>query len=513
MSKPKSKDHDRKTDSADIICTDHKGQKCTEFCKDCHKAVCVTCLTKSHKTHATVQLSDGNEILLKDLSQKKRDLQQNIKIMEDREKKITEKIVTQQSQFDKAKEDIQNQKNALIKAINKYADKLLNDLEAKQKEATKLLQESQSKLSKARKQLDDKLKKLDSLSATTDTAKLLSELDQNENKGDPVKDNKTVTCRPKFNSGQFSESNFGTLKMPMMVEKDIKLKVSKNTTVSGSAILNISPSSELHDDVWIGVKSSEKLVSLERVSFQDNVIKVTSQMDKYEVTCMTVGPNKEILFSVPKSSHLMRISPNGGEAETTEIGVPPNIPSAVHVTRDDTIIIGAGKPDKAAYSLKGPGSLYKMTMDGNQIAQFKLTDTNKPLFSYPWLITSTNKGNIFVIDRFFTNEECRVVVLDNNGQLINVIKGEDKSGSKLFATGMSRTPNDEVIISDMKAHALYLLDGEGNYITSFNTKTVGIQYPYSLAFLNKGRLSIGTNVPTKGGNNTAKLYEVEYTEF
>lgn len=515
MSRPKSKDHDKKLDFSDVVCKDHKAQKCASFCKECRRAVCSVCVSKSHKNHTTVQISDGYEILLKDLSQKKKDLLQDIKILEEREKKVDDKVESQQTQFEKAKENITNQKAVLIKAINKHADNLLLDLDDKQKEATKLLKESQYQLTKARRQLDDKFKKLEALATTTDTAKLFNEMDTKEqiNKSETNNGNKMVTCRPKFMKGQFRESSFGSLKLPMMVEKDIKLKVIKNSTVSGSGILNISPSSGNDKTMWVGVKSSEQLVSLEQVSFKDSNIKVVSQMNKYEVTCMAVGPSNEILFSVPKSTHLMKIDSNGGDPETTPIGVPPYIPSAVHVTKDQTVIIGAGKPDKTAYSLKGSGSLYTMSMDGNQKAQYKLGENNKPLFSYPWLVTSTDKGNIFVIDRFFTKEECRVVIVDSNGEILNIFKGDEKSGASLFATGMTKTPNDEVLISDVKAHTLYLLDSEGNFITSFNTKTVGIQYPYSLAFLSKGRLSIGTNAPTKGGNNTAKLYEVEYTEF
>ena len=122
----------------------------------------------------------------------------------------------------------------------------------------------------------------------------------------------------------------------------------------------------------------------------------------------------------------------------------------VHVTKDNKTIVGVwnGKTNDGAVKV--------MNEKGETKKIFRFDRSKNKLFECPRKITSTSNGNVFVLDRRSSNIRGRVVVINQDTEVLNIYRGcSDRS---FTPRDIVTTPSDNVIIADRDNHALHILN-------------------------------------------------------
>ncbi|CAC5418589.1 unnamed protein product [Mytilus coruscus] len=101
-----------------------------------------------------------------------------------------------------------------------------------------------------------------------------------------------------------------------------------------------------------------------------------------------------------------------------------------------------------------------MDMDRNHQAVYEFDRNNEPLLTDPIDMTTTNNGNIFIIDTSTEDNRGRVVIMEK-GTVSNIYTGHADINSQnhpFRPDNIVATPNDNVIVSDMVNNTLHILD-------------------------------------------------------
>ncbi|VDI23140.1 Hypothetical predicted protein [Mytilus galloprovincialis] len=151
------------------------------------------------------------------------------------------------------------------------------------------------------------------------------------------------------------------------------------------------------------------------------------------------------------------------------------------------------------------------------LPRFRKSSITKPLFSFPICVTCTSNGNICVVDVLDNDNRGRVVVLSPGGDVLGTYTGQPdvNTEDKPFTpVRILTTPLDNIIVTDMENHLLHILTDQGQSITYYNLRDIGILYPYSLALSTSGTIFIGCVSPKESPDTSkAKLYELNYSGF
>ncbi|CAC5408260.1 unnamed protein product [Mytilus coruscus] len=262
------------------------------------------------------------------------------------------------------------------------------------------------------------------------------------------------------------------------------------------------------DSAWI-VHSSAKL--MQHVKLTKGSIQVLSEF-KMHVGDMAYMSKNEIFLSVGGTPWLELLDERIGIISVTYYNFKPLWTRGIHVTRDQKIIVGAVTPG-LAITFSRRRLVIVMDMDGNVLRQYESDCNKKQLFTFPYRITSTSNGNIWVVDKLATSGRGRVIVLGQTAGVIQIYNGHPdvNSQSKPFTpTGILTTPADNVVVADSACNTLHILNCDGKFMTYIRTDGIGIRYPYSLAMSRPGHFIIGC---ASTGSMKANLYQLQYSGF
>ncbi|VDI67610.1 Hypothetical predicted protein [Mytilus galloprovincialis] len=207
-------------------------------------------------------------------------------------------------------------------------------------------------------------------------------------------------------------------------------------------------------------------------------------------------------------TRLQHIS-SSGELTDSVYDVTPLLPIAIHVISDNKLIVGAynGKLKR--------GAVIIMNKKGDKETVYEHDEHNQPLFNNPRYITTTCNGNIHVVDQISDDWCGKVMILGQEGHIINQYTGHPTiNKSKPFKPeDIVTTPSDNVVVMDPDIYILHILNDNGHLISYFNTNDIGINGPFSLAFNTPGQLYIGCTKAAGSQTKEAKLYEINIEGF
>ncbi|XP_071161635.1 uncharacterized protein [Mytilus edulis] len=489
-------------DFSDIPCKDHSGQVCCLFCKTCDSLVCPSGVTQVHKTHELVELE-------KALKMKK----EVMKIREEKIKKQHEDWIKNKEILDKLKEtnklsidqtqkDILKQKQIWKQAGDQYAEELGSEINKQWRLNVAAIETESSKVKKFEQHLTNKLQLIEEMNISKDVTKFFEDTKSFED----VKEisNINLNYGLSFVPGQIHQSLFGTILDEIHKDRIIRIKATKEYTTELLFVSNIVQCSD--NTFWIEDPVSK---TVQKVSLQpDSMIKVISSINEYSYqTALT--KNGHLLIS-NGTSNLKVLKGNKNESTTFNYNFNQFIVQPIHINYENQLIVGAIKKVPIDYSVPGEGVVMVIDMDGDHKAMYKLDKNNKPLFTEPFNITTTNNGNIFIIDRIAKDHRGRVVILEK-GSVSNIYQGHPEINSNnhpFKPCSIGGTPNDNVIVSDMYNNTLHFLDHSGDLLAYCNTVEDDILLPYSMLCCEPGKLFIGSSTPAIG-NHKAKIYKVE----
>ncbi|XP_071137200.1 uncharacterized protein [Mytilus edulis] len=295
-----------------------------------------------------------------------------------------------------------------------------------------------------------------------------------------------------------SPYNVGSLQV---VSNTVNVRIVKQfqTDISKVGYLSLSPDNSL----WI---SDQDVI--QKVKPVEHKLTVESTFN-IEVYGMAVNPTGDLLLS-SGGSVLKQISGTTGKLTDSIYNVDPLVYSAVHVTKDDKVIVGvksSGKP----FPVTGRRAIFVMNQKGEHETIYEHNKNNIRIFACVKSITTTDNGNICVVDKLSEDGRGRVVVLNREGDILQIYTGhhEVNNEKKPFKpVNIVTTPSDNIIVAELNVYIFHILNNCGHLITHINMGDIGISKSYSLCFTRTaGQMYIGCTTRV-GSSKKAKLYEV-----
>jgi len=143
-------------------------------------------------------------------------------------------------------------------------------------------------------------------------------------------------------------------------------------------------------------------------------------------------------------------------------------------------VIGiAGHNNHLVLSYLFPGRLEKITMEGRVTHQLNNHTAGRELFKYPYFITTSHDGNIFITDL----ETNTISQLDQNLQVVQTFT----SPMLKEPAGIVTVSNTQVLVAGCYSHNILMLDTTTGSMTSLLGQAEGIQDPWALGWCHVSR--------------------------
>ena len=491
----------KQLDFRNIQCKQHIGHVCCLFCKHCDHLVCPSCVSKAHNKHDLMEIKEGYEMKVDRLKKGLPKLEKDKKLLTEEMGGLDGKIISENSKFVEVNQNILTQEAAATEIVKLNAYKLMSELDQKSKMIRQTLKQAVDKNELKRRQVNENITMAESIIDTVDVSMFFQEVDKVETSiNDVVSSTKlNYIALPIFVPGDLALNTVGMLKIESTKEKKVEkltLSICQQYSTSITHVQTISSSFNGH--LWISSVTSAQLL---KVKPKASTLKVKASFNM-EVFDMSVTCTNDLLLCL-KGPRLKLIKGSNGQLTDSVYCVDPSLqPTAVHLTIDDKVIVGAWSGPT------GNKVVIVMNKKGDHETLYKNGENNKAIFRYPRSITTTYNRNIFVADCQNNDDKGIIVVLGPGGNVINTYVGqpEIQTRKKLFRSENIKTSSsNKVIVADMDNQILHILDELGNLIAYYNTD--GIPYPCSLAFAKTGQLYIGCSI-SNISSDKSKLYSV-----
>ncbi|CAC5425711.1 unnamed protein product [Mytilus coruscus] len=249
---------------------------------------------------------------------------------------------------------------------------------------------------------------------------------------------------------------------------------------------------------------------LQKVKIEGRSLRIIEKKD-IKIFGIALTPSKDILV-IAGGSTLKQICGLTGEMTDSKYKVKDLTLSAVHVNADGKVIVGAYS-GKVVYPAVGFRQVVIiMDRNGNHESTYEYDTQGNPLFTNIKSITRTMNGNICVADKLFEDNRGRVIILGENGDVLNIFKGHSEVNTDKVPFQPSlvfTTQSDNIVVSSL-THNIYFLNSAGNYIGWCKTSKIGILYPRSFCSTETGQTYAGC-VTLKDSSCKAKIYEVRFS--
>ncbi|XP_071162637.1 uncharacterized protein [Mytilus edulis] len=313
----------------------------------------------------------------------------------------------------------------------------------------------------------------------------------------------SYSSSPKFVPGNINQSMIGSLQDDGDLSAEIHISLVINDTYQTELEMIALVSPCIDQSIWI---SSGKYGMLQRVKHEGSNLKVMSEFN-IKVYGMAVNPSNQLLLGVQGKTWLQQISSTGDLTDSV-YDVTPFYSQTIHFNNDNKLIVAASN-DKLKRS-----AVIIMNKKGDKETVYEHDEHNQPLFNKPRYITTTSNENIHVVD-FLDDWSGKVVILGQEGNKINQYTGHPtiNKSEPFRPVHIVTTPSDNVVVMDLFTQILHILNDNGHFISYFNTKDIGIEFPYSLAFNTTGQLYIGCSKAAGSQTKEAKLYVINIAGF
>ncbi|XP_076076539.1 uncharacterized protein LOC143047398 [Mytilus galloprovincialis] len=489
-------------DFTNIKCRDHTGQNCCLFCESCNHLVCPLCISKTHNGHCLIQISESYETKLNWLKQAQVKVQSNLQILNKCDAKIEEIQKSRKEKYKDTKEKMKAKINALNIVDDEFTERIETELDQKNSLHQKSIEKEQITANQLKKKVDDQISKLQDIIDAKDAVEVFScscDLELSISKEMELLE-LNISRIPKFCPEEITQDFFGSLQN----NKPIKMTISEQFVTGVSRIDNVSACSD--ESIWISCH--KKPGKLNKAIPEEGNLKDVHRIQK-QVFDMAITQSADFLVSTGYSE-LKLVNDKTGEITNTKYKVDQLLMVAVHVTKSNKVLVGAIS-DWSPTPVRS--CIITMNATGEPETIYEHDKNNTPIINFPWRITSTSNGRIFILDKLSNDFNGQVVVF-NEGDVIQVYKGHSEINcpDKPFKpTNFAVTPLDNIIVTNLNMDIFHILNSSGQYITHYDTADIGIINPYSLCFSEKGLLYIGSTTK-KGSNDKAKLYIVDISE-
>ncbi|VDI56781.1 Hypothetical predicted protein [Mytilus galloprovincialis] len=493
--------HSEEVGFLNIKCTDHFGQLYCRFCTNCDSLVCPICISKIHKGHDLIEISEGFNMKIEKLERGQSKIQTNIAKLATKKELLEQCKSGENEKYTEVIQNIENHGNALKQTVDKHIEELKHEVSEYQKETMHSIDSDLDVIVKSMKQVEDKNNEIENFIKATDIAKFFQEVFQLENSLyiPTPRTKSSYNSIPKFVPGEITQSNVGVLQNEVsQVKLGVALQIISEYQTELSVVTDIIPCSD--GAIWMNCDTDEKLV---KVKSEGNNLNIVSSF-KVNIYGMAILPSNEILLCIEGESTLKQLNSITGELTDAMYNVNPFVCTAVHITSGNEVVVG-GNDDEL-----GRRAVFVMNENGDHETVYEHDQQDQLIFTYPQSITSTNNGNIHVADSEVDSDRGRVVVLGQGGDIVNIYTGHININRDIPFTPVRivTTPRDNVIVVDVGTEVFHILNSTGKLLFHYDTKVMKRIHPYCLAFTPTGQIYIGCSKPTSGKEKDSRLYQV-----
>lgn len=481
--------HREELDFSDLKCTEHSSQSCVMFCTTCDKLVCTSCISKFHNGHGLVDISEGYNIKMEKLKNEQKRATEKIDELSKRQRELSH--TKDNPKYKEILKRIEVQRKDLKKDVDRHTEELKGELNKKWSD---FQVEEVIKVKKVVNNLQELSSSADDIIRSNDIEKVFSEcaeLSRAVSKADIGLS--TISFLP----GKMSPYIVGSLQA---LSNAVHIRIIRQFQTDTTKVIFLSLCPD--NSMWI---SDQKI--LQRVRPVESKLKVISTLN-LEIYDMAITSTGDLLLS-SGGSVLKQISGDARNLTDSVYNVSPLYYTAIHVAKDGKVIVGV-KSGGDQYTTKGRRAIIVMNQKGEHETVYEHDKSNIRIFTYPESITSTDNGNIYVVDQF-SEDNGRVVVLSQHGDILQIYTGhpDTNADDKTFKpTTVVATPSNNLIVKVKSSDILHILNCCGQLITCYDVGDIGIWMPYSFSFTkNKGQLYIGCNTAA-GSEDNRKLHEV-----
>lgn len=483
-----------------ITCATHAPNIGFLFCKTCDKVVCSSCVLEGHNTHELTKFQSA----LEDKMSVLRGVIENI------DQKLLKEIQKEQQTFDEQWSNQQRHGKAVEDKILKTTDELLQKVKDKSSKMlsqhklfyTKMNNEfvsTKQNLDNQEQQYLDHRNKLETILGSENPIEILNL--SNDTLTPPTVENPSVVLSNSvlgITEGEFTEDQLRCCFGNLLTVSSIK---SFNTHLPD---INVLCAKEGY--IWINNKERRILSKL----MLGADIEEEQKLDDIEATDFSIYPNGDVILKLSKSNKVKILMQKGRMKVFRDFS--PVKPTAVHVNAIGEVFVGTKElgPNFTVPST-GKRQVQIFSVGGRLKDVVEYDDDKRRLFTYVWCITTTQDGDIAVIDRLSDEFNGKIVTLNNALKLQWTFKG-NTSREPLIGQFKPRcivaTNDGMVIVSERLTHSLYLLDSKtGKFLSTIDTSQLNIFLPQSLSIDPLGNLWIGCG-SYRGAKDDAKIHLV-----
>lgn len=485
---------------ATFNCDYHTDQPCCGYCIQCETVVCTICVTTTHNTHIINDMDVGLRFSLYKLKSFSSRVEQDIMAIFRHVSNLQSLRTHESFKYEIEREKIEHHGKWLKDSIDRTIHKLLCDLDMSWKVLQKTISEEENSRKQNGKELEGINGNIIKVIESNDVGAVFRTLNDLSRYTGPKHLNTNFKPLPEFAPGQVTqcmvESIHGTLESTegQTFSAEISLiEIERYTTAlstvdnmiccpDGSVLIN----SKLTDDSDTG--------ELQHATLFNGSVKIKEKFP-LNFEAMALLPSGELLVSI-KKNNLKVLSNTEKNLHKSKYSVAPlRTTAALHVTRDNKIIVGAS----GGQSNRGQTKVVVMDISGKHLMEYHLVNNNKYIWSgTPTKVTSDN-DNIYVIDKNYRKD--RVVLLKWDGTVRGKYTGSKSEHSQFSRITKDSTPfpfqpvdvvvakSGRIIVCD-RCYQIHVLNKEGLCIKYMDSLCdLGIrQLPRSLSIDTRGML-------------------------
>ncbi|XP_076105023.1 uncharacterized protein LOC143073393 [Mytilus galloprovincialis] len=490
--------HQEELDFTNINCEVHSRQSSCLFCRACDILVCPTCVSKVHKKHDLIEIWETYQLKMEKLKEGQSEIQKDKKNIVMKKDFLDKLIVAENSKHSQVRQDILTHGKALHKAVDQHIEKLVTDLDRTKKNILQSIEQDLDTINSSINEVDYKNGEIEDFRNTRNTTKFFQEVKKLEKSIEvqtPITKVGYLSV-PIFNPGEITQFNVGVLQNDEIqsAELGVAIVINKRYQTNLSSVEYIC--SDPDTTLWIWSWTDKVLQKVKPAGNKINIISSRSAT----VNGMAVTQSNNLLISTD-GMKLKQINSNTGALTDSVYNVSPFLPTGVHITSDNKVLVAGRNKDRKVVIL--------MNQNGDHERVYEHDQHKQPIFTNFWGATSTRNGNIHVLDEV-SAERHRVVVLGQGGDIINIYTGDKEINKDIpfTPTDIVTTPRDNVIVADPGTSTLHILNNAGLLMTCNKTSHINIISPWSLALTPTGQLYIGCLSSEGNTTKNAKIYDV-----
>ncbi|CAC5391739.1 unnamed protein product [Mytilus coruscus] len=489
-------------------CLLHKEENCVLYCLDCEETACTSCISIKHQKHTLENLKTYYLNKTSEIENGKERIEQSIlPSLNRRQKRLEHLIIFHTQKYEKAKQKIYKwekyMKESIANVLENQRVELIQRLDYNFTGTKETILPEISKLKTTKKDIEDILINIDTVMSCGDVKRV------NDVRGSLQLQLVEVTShteKVRAKIGNFCEKEIGAL--PFLGEIKFKdIFQMKLVSCIQTKLTCIDKIISLESGIVLLRNLENNMIHKIKIDSTKNTF---YEYEKFELDVKDISAlnSGDIIFISPDKSDIRTITSKLIDFNhrkdfydsTTFYQTHPQIPTAIHVSPDNNIIICTVEPSRESIPMDEPChvEIYILTSSGKQISRFEF---NRDLFCFPDKISSISE--MICIADSISDYSSRVVTLNKSGE-VKWIYGD--TSTSVIISDMVHTPLRNLVILQVCQSKLQVLDPDGERLRILDLTNLNITHPYCLSIYNDNYILVGC------GANDNNLHILEYIE-